>query len=88
MHPVGFLLGLVLYSLVRGDKKILSINLYASLAFFILYSIGAYLQNKALATEWRPDDPLITFGIFSDANYLSKNLSPSVVTFYISIVLY
>ena len=50
-------------------------------------SIGAYIQNKAFATEWRPDDPLVTFGIFSDANYLSKTLSPSVVTFYISIVL-
>ena len=86
LHPVGFLFGLVFYSLVSGDKKILSINLYASLAFFILYSIGAYLQNKALATEWRPDDPLITFGIFSDANYLSKNLSPSVLTFYIFLV--
>ena len=87
IHPIGFLIGLVLYSLVSRDKKILSINLYASLAFFVLYSIGAYIQNKAFATEWRPDDPLVTFGIFSDANYLSKTFSPSVVTFYISIVL-
>ena len=88
LHPIGFIFGLIVYGYVIKDNKIIKINTVSFILFIFLYSIAAFIKGKALSTEWRPDDPLTTFGLFSDANYLSKYFSTSVVLTYLLLIIF
>jgi len=86
LHPIGFILGLITYSVAFKNNKLLVINISTGFLFVVLYAVSAFIQNKTLSTEWRPDDPLLTFGILSDANFLSKEFSSSILFFYTFII--
>ena len=88
LHPIGFIFGLIVYGYMIKDNKIIKINTVSFILFIFLYSIAAFIKGKALSTEWRPDDPLTTFGLFSDANYLSKYFSTSVVLTYLLLIIF
>jgi len=88
LHPIGFILGLIAYGYAIKNKKIIKTNTISFMLFIILYSFAAFIKGEALSTKWRPDDPLTTFGLFSDANYLSKYFSTSVALTYLLIIIF
>jgi len=87
LHPLGFTLGIILYSYIYKKNKLLKINLVLLAFFSTVYIIFSYIKETALTTTWRPDDPLLAFGILSDAKYIEKNFEINLTSAYLLLLM-
>ena len=56
--------------------------------FVSIYALFSYIKQTALTTTWRPDDPLLTFGILSDAKFLNKSFNLTISISYLLLIIF
>ncbi len=88
LHPLGFIFGIILYSYIYEKKNLLKINISLTGLFLIIYSLFSYIKQTALTTTWRPSEPLLTFGILSDAKFLNESLNLTLWFVYLLLIFF